>query len=71
MEYFDSCATKIMMRGPIVYQLCLGRNEKQTFYALYSLQIIPRSQCGMGLLSSGMLSLTQLRFVSPSWQKVQ
>ena len=44
MEYFDSCATKIMMRGPIVYQLCLGRNEKETFYALYSLQIIPRSQ---------------------------
>ena len=27
--------------------------------------------CGMGLLSSGMLSLTQLRIVSPSWQKVQ
>ena len=27
--------------------------------------------CGMGLLSSGMLSLTQLRVVSPSWQKVQ
>ena len=44
MEYFDSCGTKIMMRGPIVYQLCLGRNEKQTFYVLYSLQIIPRSR---------------------------
>ena len=27
--------------------------------------------CGIGLLSSGMLSLTQLRVVSPSWQKVQ
>ena len=29
------------------------------------------TDCGMGLLSSGMLSLTQLRVVSPSWQKVQ
>ena len=26
--------------------------------------------CGMGLLSNGMLSLIQLRVVSPSWQKV-
>ena len=41
------------------------------YLLLLSIHFCLCSYCGMGLLSSGMLSLTQLRVVSPSWQKVQ
>ena len=28
LEHYEACDTKIIMRGPIVRQLCVGRSEK-------------------------------------------